>query len=103
MKATRQGELFAADTPAPLPPDHIRRGGRVIDLAKVRPRIHGFIAELRASETIPWSVPTIKLRQTIIPRMIGYLPEAERPELTEAFEAEMERLLPGGELPVWRG
>ena len=90
-----QGELFAA-TPA-------KPQGRVVDPAKVRPRIHGFIAELRESDTIPWSVPTIKLRRIIIPRMIGYLPEIERPELLAAFEAEMERLLPGGELPIWRG
>ncbi len=77
-----QGDLFGSP----------KRKIRVPNPDKVRPRIVNFIAELRASDAMPWSPANLRLRREIVPRMIGYLPEKERAALLSQFEAQIARL-----------
>jgi hypothetical protein len=81
-----QGDLFGGADLVKKP--------RVVDPNRVRPRLYNFIAELEAADTMPWGPGNLRLRKEIIPRMINYLPEAERPALLEAFERQIERLNP---------
>jgi hypothetical protein len=79
----RQGELFAAEPPAPAYRP---------DPAKVRARLEKILGEARAAATMPWESTRANLYRTIVPDMTRWLPDDEAERWRAAFAAEMARL-----------
>ena len=96
MARSNQASLFVAEDQ----PDKFGAAEPVAyrpNTDKVRARLHKILAEARACETLTWEPSTVSLYRTIFPQMSLFLPEEEGAQLRQAFEAELERLVPGGE------
>jgi len=88
MTSPRQGDLFGNDdaseereTPTWYP-----------DPDEVRTELHTILAQMRASDVMPWDDDRTALYQTIFPQMTGCLPDEEAAQLRFDFEAELARL-----------
>ncbi|HMK89459.1 MAG TPA: hypothetical protein VK446_07485 [Methylocystis sp.] len=89
----KQGDLFDLDPQPDLfpeeeaPPVVVRA-----DPEKVRAKLLGAIAEMRAASVMPWGARKLLYWRTVVPQMSLWLPEEERAQLLLAFEAEFKRL-----------
>ena len=95
MARSNQASLFAGESQ----PDMFGSGPPAVyrpNTDKVRARLHKILAEARSCQTLTWEPSTVSLYQTIFPQMSLFLPEEEGAQLRLAFEAELERLVPGG-------
>jgi hypothetical protein len=91
MKHNRQSDLFFSEEQLELVQAEPARA-YCADPDKVRARLHGILAEVRAAQTLPWEAKTVLLYQTIFPQMTRWLPDDEGAQLRFAFAAELERL-----------
>lgn len=77
-----QGDLFGA----PEAVDYLPKPD------EIRARLQAILAEMRASETMPWDQKRTLLNAKIFPQMTNWLPEDEAVQLCLEFEAELARL-----------
>ena len=76
-----QPELFA-------PP---RQESRVTP-GSVRAKLLATLAELRATDEMPWNVTKLRYWQTVFPQMVRWLPDADAQQFCFEFDEEMKRL-----------
>lgn len=91
MSSPRQGNLFGNDQPDPSDED-FETPTYYPDPDEVRAELGKILAEMRASESMPWDESRTALYRTIFPQMIGCLPEEEGAQLRFEFMEELKRL-----------
>jgi hypothetical protein len=92
MSQPRQGDLFQSDEQPELYDDESQTPVYEADPDEVRAELHKILAEMRASETLPWDERRTALYWTIFPQMTGCLPEEEGAQLRFEFMEELKRL-----------
>jgi hypothetical protein len=92
MSQPRQGDLFQSDEQPELYDDESQTPVYEADPDEVRAELHKILAEMRASETLPWDERRTALYRTIFPQMTGCLPEEEGAQLRFEFMEELKRL-----------
>jgi hypothetical protein len=84
-----QGDMFANHRPVPAYDPATYKP----DLAIVRGRLHGWLADVRSCEQgSPWPDRETGSNITIFRQMANWLPEEERDQLRFEFVQELERL-----------
>jgi hypothetical protein len=58
----------------------------------VRQKLYKLLSELRAEQTMPWTVEDVRHYRTVFPQMTNWLPDDEAARLRSEFEAELARL-----------
>lgn len=86
---TRRSDRFTAQ---PGLFDHLPPPSSTPDPAKIRARLHEWLATARAAQRMPWDAQHEQKYATLFHQMANWLPEEERDRLRAEFAGHLERL-----------